>query len=251
MKILVTFAVDAEFAPWRRLRPFRVRKAQGTRVFTANAGDGEINVILTGIGAARASRAVRLALEAGADFCISTGLAGSLNPRYPAGEILVARAVRSESARSVHCDEGLYDLAVEQGAEPVAKFLSATHILVRAEEKTRNHDDADAVEMESFAVLAGAHSRGVPAVALRAISDTAGEDLPLDFNRVLGDDGNVSMPRLLGQLAAHPLRFPALLRFGQQSRRAAENLCRFLDRYVVTVARVEQRRETAVEALAG
>ncbi len=43
---------------------------------------------------------------------------------------------------------------------------------------------ADAVEMESFAVLSRARANGVPGIAIRAVSDTVDEDLPLGMNEV-------------------------------------------------------------------
>jgi len=37
---------------------------------------------------------------------------------------------------------------------------------------------------------------------------------------------------VLGEVVRHPMSTPALVRFGKQSRMAAENLGAFLDRYV-------------------
>jgi adenosylhomocysteine nucleosidase len=90
--------------------------------------------------------------------------------------------------------------------------------------------------MESFGVLSAAQEKGIPGVAIRVISDTAGEDLPLDMNEVLTDAGQVSLPRVLGQVALHPGSLPGLVRLGQHSKRAADALCEFLDRYVARLA---------------
>jgi hypothetical protein len=43
------------------------------------------------------------------------------------------------------------------------------------------------------------------------------------------------MMKVFGQIAQHPLSIPSLLRFGKQSRMAAEKLAGFLDRYVVSI----------------
>jgi predicted trehalose synthase len=69
-------------------------------------------------------------------------------------------------------------------------------------------------------------------VAIRAVSDGVGEDLPVDFNRVLTKQGDVSIPRILGEVLRSPQSLPALVRFGQQSRRAADALAKFLDNYL-------------------
>ena len=73
-------------------------------------------------------------------------------------------------------------------------------------------------------------------VAIRAISDTADEDLPLDFNRVTDISGDVSIKRILGEVAGAPSSIPALVRFGKRSRIAAESLASFLERYLQALA---------------
>jgi adenosylhomocysteine nucleosidase len=90
--------------------------------------------------------------------------------------------------------------------------------------------------MESGEVLYEAAAFGAKGIAVRAISDAADEDLPLDFNRVTTPSGEVSIPRVLAEVVRHPLSTPALMRFGNQSRMAAEKLAAFLDRYVEAVA---------------
>ena len=53
---------------------------------------------------------------------------------------------------------------------------------------------ADAVEMESFEIVAAATDAGVPAVAIRAVSDTSKSLLPLDMNRSFQRRGAVEHP---------------------------------------------------------
>ena len=78
-----------------------------------------------------------------------------------------------------------------------------------AEEKRYLGESADAVEMESFEVLRAAAASGVPAVAIRAISDLAGEDLPLGMNGIFTDEGQVSISRVVRKPGTRS-RFPAL-----------------------------------------
>jgi hypothetical protein len=90
--------------------------------------------------------------------------------------------------------------------------------------------------MESGEVLHEAAAFGAKAVAVRGISDSVEEDLPLDFNRVTTNLGDVSIKRVLGQMVKNPGAVPSLIRFGQQSRLAAERLAEFLDRYLKGLA---------------
>ena len=86
----------------------------------------------------------------------------------------------------------------------VDRFYSAERAIAPRDEKRHLGESADAVEMESFQVLFKARTDGIPAVAIRSISDAVDEDLPLDMNEVFTERGEVSIPRVLGQVALRP-----------------------------------------------
>lgn len=233
MKALVTFAVETEFAPWRRLRDFRCTSLGDVELFEARIGDAELRVALTGIGPGPAGDIARAALGDRPDFCISSGLAGGLRPAYEVGEILVARAVCSASAEAVlRSDENLLEFAIRCGAEPVEMFRTSKTLVRTAAEKYVLGLEAEAVEMESYSVLAEAARWGVPGVAIRAISDLASEDLPYDFDRVRDARGRIRLPGVLAEVARRPHRLPGLLRLSRQCRQAATWLTQFLDFYI-------------------
>jgi adenosylhomocysteine nucleosidase len=233
MRVLVTFAVEAEFAPWRRLRKFVERDDGDCTIYATQFREAEINVLLTGIGGKSAwLETTKRVWNGDVEICVSSGLAGALRQDYQVGEILAARAVRAASwGKTVACDAGLMRLAVENGGREVGTFYSADHVVVSADEKRELGKSFEAVEMESGDVLYEAAAFGARVIAIRGISDAAEEDLPLNFNRVLNSSGEVSIPRVLGEVAKHPTSVPALIRFGQQSRMAAERLCEFLENY--------------------
>ena len=96
MKILVTFALDNEFAPWRELRKFRAADWGSVDGFAAEIAGAEVGVVLTGVGPKPAARKISSLLRGEVDSfgcCISSGLAGGLRPEYKIGQILAARAV--------------------------------------------------------------------------------------------------------------------------------------------------------------
>jgi len=231
MRVLVTFAVDAEFAPWRKRRAFRLKQMGALEVSCANIGELELNVALTGIGGK--SRAwIGASFDCDIDICISSGLAGALRAQYAPGDILVPNYVGDFTGRKTVCDAELRKLAVEAGAHEVDCFYSTDSVILLSVEKRTLGTNADAVDMETAEVLVRMAAHGARVVAIRGISDAVDEDLPLDFNRVTTDTGELSMGRILGQVAKNPAKVPSLIRFGRQSRRAAEELCGFLDRYV-------------------
>ena len=237
MRILVTFAVDAEFAPWQRLREFRGAAASSLRIFGAEIGGVQVRAVLTGMGKANARQALSAAFDGPADLCISAGLAGGLKPSYSIGEILVARQViEGPQGPGVASDEALRTAAADHGARVVDAFLSSGRLIREAAEKRRLSAFADAVEMESYAILAAASESGIPAVAVRAISDPCDMNLPYDFERIVDAGGRVQLLGLTGQVLRRPHRLPGLIRLGRQSRDAAARLAEFLDAFVGSLA---------------
>lgn len=244
MKILVTFALEAEFAPWRRMRGFRRERWGRTDVFVAAIGEAQVGVALTGVGprqaAITASRLVSCERDS-LKFCISSGLAGALRPEYPIGRLLAARSVSCEAQRAspdriLESSPSLVSFATALGAAPVDRFYTADRVIVRVQEKKHLGRDADAVEMESYEVLRKCAECGIPAVAIRAVSDTVEQELPFDMNEIFDDRGQVSMPQVMGQMVRHPRSLSALVSLGRRSKRAAESLGKFLERYVAFVA---------------
>jgi len=242
MRVLVTFAVEAEFAPWRARRKFVRQNAKGLRLWKRVIGNSEIFVVLTGIGD-NSANVMELMMRVAAgdrcfDVCVSSGLAGALRLDYHLNDIVVATLLKSNF---VHADVGrdwletdtqLVELAVAHGAKPARAFYTAEKVLTTAEQKSLLATKADVVEMESFDVVKEGYAWGARGVAIRAISDRADEDLPIDFNRTMSSDNRVSVPRVLAEVAKNPGTLAPLIRFGKQSRSAAEALARFLEAYV-------------------
>jgi nucleoside phosphorylase len=238
LKALITFAVDAEFAPWRRLRPFaRLEKVDSYR---CNIGEMEVLVVFTGMGARKPwLETVSNVWGRNIDICISSGLAGALQAAYSVGEIVAPRTIENVCRKTkLACDAEMTDLAKSCGAQIVPLLRTVDHVVLSADEKHELGQSGDAVDMETSEILAHAAALGAHVVCVRAISDSASEDLPLDFNRVVTGEGDVSLPRVLGQIALHPSSLPGLVKFGRQSRAAAGYLAEFLERYVPGLAKV-------------
>src|SRR5579885_3355831 len=88
MFVLVTFAVDAEFAPWREIRKFRKVKLNekhwsgGADVYETQVGDCCVWVSLTGMGIKSLDfKSATCLRSAGIDAIISSGLCGGLSTR--------------------------------------------------------------------------------------------------------------------------------------------------------------------------
>lgn len=199
---LITFAVEEE------ARSFRRQRIAPTQI------------LVTGIGSRNAQRALHQALTGPLPKRVLTcGFAGGLNPGFPFGAVLFS------------ADEG-FDLTpalVTAGAR-FARFHPADRVIITAAEKhaLRQTTGADAVEMESAIIRAMCRERGIPSATVRVISDTADEDLPLDFNRLLSSDARLRSDRLVVALLKSPTRIRALIRMGFRTRRAAGELANVL-----------------------
>jgi adenosylhomocysteine nucleosidase len=259
MRVLVTFAVKAEFAPWRALRHFASIDYDGLQLWRTKVGGAEITTLLTGIGAPAAAQAMGLMMnmadeEEHFDVCISSGLAGALCSTLAIGDVIAPKLLLAErvyknlSSDQMEVDAQLRKLALEAGAVDANCLFTADRMLVKASQKSACSSRAQLVDMESFEVVKEGIAWGARGVVVRAISDAANEDLPIDFGLTLSRNHQISIGKVLLQLFEHPLAMPRLVRFGKQSRLAAESLAKFLDRYVQAIARVpcrERSREVA------
>lgn len=236
MNILVIFALENEFAPWRKMRKFkRVSEDPWDNTFVARVGDADVRVILTGAGRFASQRAMDQAFTVVPNACIVSGFAGALKPEYLPGQVVTARTVgNSTGTRLVHCDAELVSIAAESGATVAQRILVSERVIATAKEKQDLSALGDAVDMESLWVLAAAAQRSVPAVVIRAISDSVEADLPLDFDRIFDGRGKVSVMKVLSQVAKKPQRIAGLLRLASDSEIAASALAKFLDAFIDT-----------------
>ncbi len=233
VRVLVTFALGGELGPWRRQARFCAESRGGIEAYRKRQGSLDVVAFITGAGMANAGQvAARVLAEERWDLVISSGLAGGLRPEFGPGTVVVARkVVRWEDGCELVPSEKWTELAVAQGAREVT-MVSSNRVAQTVREKQLLGETAETVEMESFAVLEAAAARGIPAAAIRAVSDAVEGDLPLDFGRVFDARGRVRGRALAGQLVRKPAAIGGLVRLAGASRRAAKNLGEFLERYV-------------------
>ena len=235
MLIVTTFALDSEFAPWRRRRPFR-RSDGPVPIYESRLGRVRLRVVITGIGHHAATAAAAAVFRDTPDLCIASGLAGGLSEALRVADIVVPPRVIGPGGASVVCDPSALELALGCGARRIEALYSAPAIVVTAAQKRQLRGIADAVDMESRTILGESQRRRVPGLALRAIGDTANIDLPLDLNRAISAGGHIHRGRLLAELVRCPMALPGLVHLGVLGYRAATALSVFLESYVVQVA---------------
>jgi adenosylhomocysteine nucleosidase len=223
MHLLVCFALKEEAAPFRKMA----------------AGRSDISILFTGIGRKNAEKSVREFLATNApELVLTCGFAGGLNPDLKLGEVVfetanapLAPSLSPPSGErvSARTGEGLFSKLSAAGAKP-AKFFCADRITttVAEKEKLRAETGADAVEMESGAIHAVCRERGISCATVRVISDTANEDLPLDFNALAKPDMSLDYGKLAWAIAKSPGKIGALRRLQQNCQSAANQLAAVL-----------------------
>jgi adenosylhomocysteine nucleosidase len=237
MRILVTFAVEAEFAPWRKLRNLEETTIAGTTVFRAQVGRAQADFALTGMGIENAFRVTDILLSEPYQFCITSGFAGSLKEGDSVGNVLVADAIQElGKSKTLACSRNLVEAARNDGASRVRMFLTTDHVVRTIAEKKELSPFADAVEMESFGVLSAAAGHQRPAVAIRVISDSMRSDMPAIVDTAVDERGRVKVGEVARYVARHPLQLPALVRLGRDSKTAAEALAHFLEAFIKKIS---------------
>jgi adenosylhomocysteine nucleosidase len=222
MFTLICFALKEEAAPFRRIA----------------AGKAGISILLTGIGRQNAEKAVRDFLAASSpELVLICGFAGGLNPDLKPGEVVFELIDRRDEFHESQTEEKIRDSQssplreklLAAGAKPV-KFFCADRIAttVAEKKKLREETDADAVEMESEAIHAVCRERGIPCATVRVISDTASEDLPLDFNALSKPDKSLDYGKLFWAIARSPGKIGALMQLRKRTKFAAERLAEVL-----------------------
>jgi adenosylhomocysteine nucleosidase len=207
MSTLICFALKEEAAPFRKIA----------------AGKSGIKILLAGIGRQNAEKSLREFLATHSPKLVLTcGFAGGLNPDLKLGDVVFETS-----------DQTLRAKLLGAGAKPL-KIFCADHIAttVAEKKKLRAETGADAVEMESAAIHAICRERGIPCATVRVISDTAHEDLPMDFNALAKPDKNLDFGKLFLAIAKSPGKIPALMQLQKKTKFAAENLAEVLAKII-------------------
>jgi adenosylhomocysteine nucleosidase len=203
---LVCFALKEEAAPFREV-----------------ASAASTDILIVGIGRQNAVKSVRdFLVTHSPELVLTCGFAGGLNPDLKIGAVCFETADVTFRAQL---------LAV--GAKP-AKIFCADRIAttVAEKKKLRAETGADAVEMESAAIQAVCAERGIQCVTVRVISDTADEDLPLDFNVLAKPDKSLDFGKLFLAIAKSPGKIGALMRLQKKTSFAANQLAAVLEKMI-------------------
>src|ERR1700738_5380255 len=125
MNILITYAVEAEFAPWRALNMEKVTIGNVT-LQRAQIGQSTVDFVITGMGATNAERVADAVISKTYSFCIISGFAGALHSSVKRGDIVASDRVQNHAnSQTEICDADLLTHASETGATRIETMLTA------------------------------------------------------------------------------------------------------------------------------
>jgi adenosylhomocysteine nucleosidase len=251
MNLLVTYAVEAEFAPWRALRDLQKVTVGGVELHRAQIGRATVDFVITGMGPENAGRVAHAFISKNYSFCIISGFAGALKPSVKVATIVVPEKVQNHSTHQTEmCDASLLAQASETGATRITTMLTTDHVVNTAAEKSSLSAYAEAVDMESYAILHAANTKSVPAAAVRVISDSFDRAMPAELDTMVDPQGHVKIAGVVRYVAKHPLMVPALVRLGRDSKTAAEALTNFLESYINRLSSAHRNPPPALHEVA-
>jgi adenosylhomocysteine nucleosidase len=143
---------------------------------------------------------------------LSVGTCGALDPALVLGQVLTVSKIQS-SLGTFHPIPLNSPHAVLHSQDAVA--------VTRADKQFLHQQGAQIVDMEAAALAEVCAAHKIPFSCLKAVSDTALENLPLDLNRYRDPQGGFRTARIA---FAGIMKITALLRLQRQSKFAAKQL---------------------------
>ena len=222
-RVAIIAAMPGELKPLVRGWPHSSRN--DVHFWARRDSEEEWIAACAGAGQQAAARAFAAIEEGGpVDLVFSVGWAGALTPELAPGTAHnVAGVIDIRTGERFRCDAGAGEL-----------WLVTSPRVAGAAEKQRLAAayGAGLVDMEAAGVARLAQMRGIPFYCVKGISDGYMDQLP-DFNRFISQNGQFQLARFIVFAALRPWRWPALMRMGENSRKAAqgirESLLDFLD----------------------
>lgn len=168
--------------------------AGGRQLHVGRIGTTPVSVIAAGVGRDAARRGTRLLIDGHRPSrIIAAGLCGGLDPSLQRATVVVAdrleldpdmasgeAAGRPATAAPASLPPGWIDRLPQRPAR--GAVVTAAHVVatVDAKRRLRESTGAAVVDMESWWVVEEASRAGIPAHVIRAVCDTASEDVPAD-----------------------------------------------------------------------
>ncbi|MDD2903590.1 MAG: hypothetical protein PHU44_14290, partial [Syntrophales bacterium] len=231
-------ALPLEVRPFLRQARARPISGQDWPAWEFGQEQGRGVLALTGMGEEAASRAAKEVMARWRPkVLVSLGFSGALLPGLAPGHLVLGESFwhydpdtgKVEEVASPAPPRPLAELARQLDAAglpaAVGSLVTTGSIIHKGRQgEPLRHLPHPVVDLETSALARAAAAAGVPFLALRVITDMAGEEIP-DFLREGWEPGYGPGPgKALGWLAQNPRRLGAMLHLWRRSRLGARRL---------------------------
>ncbi|HEY1984141.1 MAG TPA: nucleoside phosphorylase [Terracidiphilus sp.] len=188
----------------------------GVKFWARRDEEDEWIAACAGAGQEAATRAFAAIEDGGPiDLVFSLGWVGALREELAPGSAHnVAGVIDVRTSERFNCDAGAGDVWLVTNPK-VADELEKRRLASAYK--------AGLVDMEAAAVARAAAMRDIPFYCIKGVSDGLTAKLP-DLNRFLTRNGQFQLGRFLLFAILRPWYWPALIKMGENSKRAAENM---------------------------
>ncbi len=210
-----------------------------------------LTLVQGGVGRENAIKATRCLLESTkVDLLISSGVAGGIRQGLKVGDLVVAERVgyskqsdfdgkELQLESDYMCSKKVVQLSEQLNGDlefvlHIGNLLTVDKVINKAKTKRNigDHNSFLAVEMESAAVAEVARKNEVEFAAIRSISDDIDDDLHLNYDNIISDEGKIKVAGIALEVLKNPQKLAVLKRLNKQTKKAAESLAYFMPKLI-------------------
>ena len=233
-------AMPEEIRPLLRLAgKYRKEKVEGFEAYRFTFGEEKVFLVKSGMGLNNAAAAAQALIKAKPCIVVNFGFCGAVKEGLQVGDIMMAQRILLNRGHLFSPQSGIVEEDAKRITRLLADLLSGRDFHVHggafvSAAEIRNKDEMARIvpawapnpvlEMETAAVARGAAEGGVPFLAVRGVSDDAGEELGFSISELADAGMKIRMGKVLLTVASKPRIIPQMLRLARNSKKAGENL---------------------------
>jgi adenosylhomocysteine nucleosidase len=223
-RIAIVAALPGELKPL--VRDWRHEHRNGVDLWRTTQPQAEWIAACAGMGQDAATRAfAEIEKDGPIDQAISIGWAGSIR-----SDALVGKAYRATGVFDMKTGERFFEPGWQSSD---MTLVTSPRVVAGVNQKQALAIEyyASLVDMEAAAIARLAAMRGIPFTCIKGVSDGLEGNLP-DFNRFISPQGKLVLSRLLFFVLPRPWYWPALIRMGENSKKASQAIRELLLEYL-------------------
>ena len=165
-------------------------------------------------------------VKSGCEILVSFGFAGALDPKLSAGDLVIPNAVVDTEGNIFEANYNLHKNLTSHFSKELkpssGKLFGSECVIWNANEKKRIFErfDTTTVDMESLGVAKAANEGNCSFVVVRAISDTAYQNLPKESLKSFYLSNSIKLGDILIDLTRNLRELPEFLQLAQNSQKA-------------------------------